>query len=107
MSSSAVCATVFEATAKPTPELDHSPVAVVLSVAIWSARPITSPPPSSSGPPELPGLIEASVWMAPVIVASFGGGDGSSNRADDSGGDRPGQPERASDRNHAIAHVDR
>ena len=29
--------------------------------------PITSPSASSSGPPELPGLIEASVWIAPSI----------------------------------------
>jgi hypothetical protein len=74
MISSAVCATVFEATAKPTPELDPSPVEVVLSVAIWSARPMTSPLPSSSGPPELPGLIGASVWIAPLIVERCGAG---------------------------------
>lgn len=29
------------------------------------------PLPSTSGPPELPGLIAASVWMALVIVSSF------------------------------------
>ena len=29
--------------------------------------PITSPAASTSGPPELPGLIAASVWIAPAI----------------------------------------
>ena len=29
--------------------------------------PITSPSASTSGPPELPGLIAASVWIAPAI----------------------------------------
>ena len=43
-------------------------VGVALFVSIWSASPSTWPAPSSSGPPELPGLIAASVWIAPVIV---------------------------------------
>jgi hypothetical protein len=58
---SAVCATVFDPIANPTPELDPCPDEVELSVAIWSASPMTSPLPSISGPPELPGLIGASV----------------------------------------------
>ena len=40
--------------------------------SICSLMPITSPPALNSGPPELPGLIEASVWMPPVMVAPFG-----------------------------------
>ena len=48
-------------TAKPTPSL---PPEVVL---ICWLIPITLPSASSSGPPELPGLIEASVWIAPSI----------------------------------------
>ena len=32
-------------------------------VAIWELIPITRPSASISGPPELPGLIEASVWI--------------------------------------------
>jgi hypothetical protein len=30
--------------------------------------PITRPSPSTSGPPELPGLIAASVWNAPEML---------------------------------------
>ena len=44
--------------AKPTPEL------LPELDAICSLIPISSPFASSSGPPELPGLIEASVWIA-------------------------------------------
>ena len=44
--------------AKPTPEL------LPELEAICSLMPITSPFESSSGPPELPGLIDASVWIA-------------------------------------------
>ena len=35
----------------------------LLLVAIAVLMPITFPPASSSGPPELPGLIAASVWI--------------------------------------------
>ena len=49
-------------TAKPTPSL---PPEVVL--ICWSI-PITLPSAPISGPPELPGLIEASVWIAPSIL---------------------------------------
>ena len=54
------------------PELEPSPPAVVLLVSIWSLRPSTSPSALSSGPPEFPGLIGASVWIAPGIVQPFG-----------------------------------
>ena len=56
--------TVFEGIAKPTPTLplDESPV------SICELTPITSPRPFSSGPPELPWLIAASVWMTWSIV---------------------------------------
>ena len=42
--------------AKPTPEFDR------LEVAMAELIPITLPSRSTSGPPELPGLIAASVW---------------------------------------------
>src|SRR5206468_2544007 len=53
------------------------------SVAMALLTPITAPPESSSGPPELPGLIAASVWMASMrssalpeaAPAAGGGGD--------------------------------
>ena len=42
------------------------------SVAIWSTMPTTSPEALSSGPPELPGLSAASVWIACATVKPFG-----------------------------------
>ena len=63
-------ATVFEEIAKPTPVLPGcEPATVAASLAIWELTPITSPCSFSSGPPELPGLSAASVWIAPVIFA--------------------------------------
>jgi hypothetical protein len=53
--------TVSTGTAKPTPE--PSPVVVW----IWELIPSTRPRLSSSGPPELPWLMAASVWIAPVV----------------------------------------
>ena len=52
--------------AKPTPLLEPD------SLAIWELIPITWPVASSSGPPELPGLIAASVWTTPEIVWPLG-----------------------------------
>jgi hypothetical protein len=49
-------------TAKPTPL--PSP----LDVWIWALMPSTRPRLSSSGPPELPWLIAASVWIAPTVA---------------------------------------
>ena len=37
--------------------------------------PISRPELSSSGPPELPGLMAASVWMTPLIGRLLGRGD--------------------------------
>ena len=59
--------TVSTGTAKPTPELASPPL-----VAICELTPITRPSASSSGPPELPGLIAASVCTAPEIVKPLG-----------------------------------
>ncbi len=41
-------------------------------VSIWELMPITSPPTFSSGPPELPGLIGASVCSTLSIVKPLG-----------------------------------
>ena len=41
-------------------------------VSIWELIPITSPSASISGPPELPGLIAASVWITLEIEKPFG-----------------------------------
>src|SRR4051812_139328 len=54
--------TAFEGTAKPTPSLPPE------SLSIWLLTPTTSPDMLRSGPPELPWLIAASVWMTPGIV---------------------------------------
>src|SRR5215218_1642770 len=42
------------------------------ALAIWELTPTTRPLESSSGPPELPGLIGASVWMTSSIWKPFG-----------------------------------
>ena len=52
---------MLDGTAKPIPTLPP------LCDAIWELTPITRPCASSSGPPELPGLIGASVWMTESI----------------------------------------
>ena len=66
--SSSSCATtlltVFDGTAKPMPTLPPPPFAV----SICELTPITRPSASISGPPELPLLIGASVWMTWSIV---------------------------------------
>ncbi len=54
-------------TAKPMPTEPWPPL-----VAIWELMPIARPWASSSGPPELPGLIEASVWMTFEIEKPLG-----------------------------------
>ena len=66
MSASAILPTVFDGTAKPTPSLPPE------SLSICELTPITSPSMSSSGPPELPWLIAASVWIASSIEKLFG-----------------------------------
>ena len=55
-------------TAKPTPEFWSLPPLVW----ICELTPITRPLASSSGPPELPGLIAASVCTAPEIEKPLG-----------------------------------
>src|SRR3979411_3214619 len=62
----ATLATVFGGIAKPTPALEPE------LVWIWSLSPSRWPLASSRGPPELPGLIAASVWIEPVMVKLFG-----------------------------------
>ena len=52
--------------AKPTPSKPPD------SEAIWALMPITVPRASRSGPPELPGFMAASVWIASSMVYWFG-----------------------------------
>ena len=49
--------------AKPTPAFCPSPPELA-GLRIWVLMPITCPALFSSGPPLLPGLMAASVWMA-------------------------------------------
>ena len=55
---------MFDGTAKPMPMLPFD----VPPVAICELMPITCAETSNNGPPELPGLIGASVWMTLLIV---------------------------------------
>ena len=55
-------------TAKPMPTLPSLPP----PVWIWELIPITLPSASISGPPELPGLIAASVWITCEIEKPLG-----------------------------------
>ena len=85
--------------AKPTPSLppDIEAIAVLM--------PITSASASASGPPELPGLIGASVWISPV--------SGADRRleltvetGDDAGGHRRLVAERAAEGDGRLADLD-
>ena len=64
--------------AKPMPTEPLEP-----PVAICELIPMTSPRASISGPPELPGLIDASVWMTLSIWKLFGARDLALERGDD------------------------
>ena len=57
---------MFDGTAKPMPMLPPD------EDSIWLLMPITWPLRSSSGPPLLPLLIAASVWIAPPIGRLLG-----------------------------------
>ena len=59
---------VLTGIANPIPTLPWPPS----PVAIWELIPITRPAASSSGPPELPGLIGASVWMTLSMLKPLG-----------------------------------
>ena len=70
ISSSAIPRAVSIGIAKPSPiEPPSLPdVAPMLRIAVL--MPITAPVESTSGPPELPGLIAASVWMASITASA-------------------------------------
>ena len=69
--------------------------------------PMTLPLGSSSGPPLLPGLMAASVWMRLVRTAALDR-DGPADRRDDAAGDRVGErAERAADGDGLLADLDR
>ena len=73
--------------------------------AIAELIPITSPAALTSGPPELPGLIAASVWIALMNAGrrAVPGRHRAVHRADDAGGHRALEPEGRTDRDHRVA----
>ena len=87
-------------TAKAIPTLPSAPSP---AVSICELMPITRPAASSSGPPELPGLIGASVWITLSIAEAVGGLDLALERRDDPAGQRAVEPERVADRQGGVA----
>ena len=67
--------------------------------------PITRPRASSSGPPELPGLIAASVWIASPIWNSVSDSIVRSSAEIDADRQRLALAERAADRRHRLADL--
>ena len=89
---------VLEGMAKPMPSLPPD------SLSICALTPTTSPAPFRSGPPELPWLIAASVWMESLMVKLFGDVICRLQCADDPARHRALEPERAADGDDALAH---
>ena len=112
MISCAIRLAVLLGIAKPTPMLplcDCDPAPPEATVAIAVLMPMTSPAPLTSAPPELPGLIAASVCSASITVASscVGAGlHGPVGGADDAVGDGVGQAQRGADGDRDVADLD-
>ena len=96
--------TVLIGTAKPMPTFPTS--ADDEPVAICVLTPITWPAAFRSGPPELPRLMGASVWITRSIGDSRRRLDRALQRADDARRDRALEPERVADRDHRVADLD-
>ncbi len=99
MSSGTTSFTVSTGTAKPMPALAPD------GLAICVFTPMRRPALSSSGPPELPGLIAASVWMTFWILRPVQRLDRASERAHDAGRERLVEAERVPDREHFLPHL--
>ena len=84
-------------TAKPRPMFPSARPFVKIIVLM----PMTSPRRLSSGPPELPGLIAASVWSISFVRPSVV--NGALRRADHADRHRPALVERVADRHHPVA----
>ena len=93
--------TVFDGTAKPMPTLPWLP-----AVAICEFTPMTRALASSSGPPELPGLIGASVWMTFSMRKPLGAWISRPEAGDDPRRRRAVQAERVADRDGLVADLD-
>ena len=70
ISSSAIAAGVSMGMAKPSPIEPPSLPGVAPMLRMAVLIPTTAPVESTSGPPELPGLIAASVWMASITASA-------------------------------------
>ena len=75
-------------------------------VAICSLTPMTLPSWSRSGPPELPWLIAASVWMPLGITAPFGAREVAPQAGDDAGGEGEVEAEGIADGDDPLADGD-
>ena len=111
--------------AKPTPMLPPWDVVPWASEAMAVLMPTTSPSALMSAPPELPGLMAASVWMASMTAVSDGSACGAPppngdcwsgvdspcsvidavEGADDAGAHRAVEAEGAADGEHGVADV--
>jgi hypothetical protein len=69
MISFATRSAMLEGIAKPTPMLPASPPEPP-AVAMATLMPMSLPSESTSAPPELPGLMAASVWMTAILIDS-------------------------------------
>ena len=87
-------------TAKPMPMLPSARPLLMIAVLM----PMTSPRMFSSGPPELPGLIAASVCSI-SFDAAVGHRERPLGRADDADADRVREAERVADRHHPVARL--
>ena len=87
-------------TANPMPANASSPS----GVASETTMPMTRPCASSSGPPELPGLTDASNWMRPGELAVVGV-RGPVKAGDHPGGHAVGQAERIADGDDGCSHI--
>ena len=90
---------MLDGTAKPIPTLPLP----APPVAICELTPTTRPRASSSGPPELPGLIGASVWITSSIWKPSGAWISRPSAGDDPGGGGAVEAERVADGDDRVA----
>jgi hypothetical protein len=72
MISSVMRSTMSDGIEKPTPIEPEPSVAEPPAVAIATLMPMSLPSESTSAPPELPGLIAASVWITAIEMVCVG-----------------------------------
>ena len=75
----------------------------MLAMAVF--MPISCPVLSRSGPPELPGLIDASIWIKRRIVCSGRTGKPAVQTGEDAGRKGPFKAERVTDGVNTLPHL--